>query len=136
MSSIGIKVGGAWAALEYQQEEQKAVINELCSQVFTSLAACKPCVLSILIRTHIVTDTMQLTALQDAHQQLTQDYHQLRGTHSQQTDEFAQTVLELNQTNQELAEAKTKLDTSHFLRKVGQYIQQEALSQTLSLQNI
>ena len=39
MSIIGLKVGGAWAALEYQQEEQKAVINELCSQVFVLLAA-------------------------------------------------------------------------------------------------
>lgn len=33
MSTSGVKVGGAWAALEYQQEQQKAVIQELCSQV-------------------------------------------------------------------------------------------------------
>ena len=33
MSTSGVKVGGAWAALQYQQEQQKAVIQELCSQV-------------------------------------------------------------------------------------------------------
>lgn len=33
MSANGVKAGGAWAALEYQQQQQKAVINELCSQV-------------------------------------------------------------------------------------------------------
>lgn len=32
MSANGVKVGGAWAAFEYQQQQHKAVINELCSQ--------------------------------------------------------------------------------------------------------
>ena len=33
MSTSCVKIGGAWAALEHQQEQQKAVIQELCSQV-------------------------------------------------------------------------------------------------------
>ena len=65
---------------------------------------------------------MQLMALQDAHQQLTHDHQQLRGTHSQQKEDFAQAILELNQTNQELAGARTDLETSNFLRKAHQSI--------------
>ena len=37
MNTTAVKVGGAWAALEYQHEQQKAVILELCSQVPASM---------------------------------------------------------------------------------------------------
>jgi len=33
MTSVGVKVGGAWAVLDQQQEQHKAVITELCRQV-------------------------------------------------------------------------------------------------------
>ncbi len=33
MTSVGVKVGGAWAVLDQQQEQHKAVITELCHQV-------------------------------------------------------------------------------------------------------
>jgi len=33
MTSVGVKIGGAWAVLDQQQEQHKAVITELCRQV-------------------------------------------------------------------------------------------------------
>ena len=33
MASVGVKVGGAWAVLDQQQEQHKAVITELGRQV-------------------------------------------------------------------------------------------------------
>ena len=61
---------------------------------------------------------VQLTAMQDSHEQLSIDHEQLQAAHTHMTDKCSEAALELSKVQQQLAESKLDLDTSRFLRQV------------------
>ena len=104
--------------MEYQQEQQKAVINELCLQV-TSLQAgvqLKP-----LLQAKEAA-FLQLAALQDCHEQLSEDHEQLEKQHSQLKQDFAGAGDQLQEATKELVQARLDLETGSFLGQAGHFV--------------
>ncbi|KAL0030060.1 hypothetical protein WJX79_004179 [Trebouxia sp. C0005] len=102
MTSVGIKVGGAWAVLDQQQEQHKAVITELCHQ---------------------------LTCLQTSHEQLFQNYDQLQLQHKKLVDDNARTVDKLKHNQDLLSGATNQSETSKFLFQELEVVKQDEISQ-------
>lgn len=75
-----------------------------------------------LKRANTLSTSVQLTAVQDSHKQLSLKHAQLQAEHNHQTGEFAQAALQLSKLRQELAEVNVDLDTSGFLGQVCQCI--------------
>ncbi|DBA94111.1 hypothetical protein WJX77_004328 [Trebouxia sp. C0004] len=102
MTSVGVKVGGAWAVLDQQQEQRKAVITELCRQ---------------------------LTCLQTSHEQLSRNYDQLQLQHKQVVEDNARTGDTVRHYQDLLSDTTNQLETSKFLNQELEVTKQDEVCQ-------
>lgn len=118
MANVGVKVGGAWAALGLQQEQQKAVINELCSQVRKAGQQSQLNTVPYFHEHKHPCHSLQLSSLHSRHEQLSSEYDQLELKHGGLIKTHSQTVADLQIRNRQLEDISGNLDTSNFLTKV------------------